>query len=130
MEVLIVDDQPRARQSLRALLATWPPVQGVREAMNGREALCLMESTQPDLVIMDVRMPEMDGLAATRLIKTRWPSVRVVVLSMYGEYVDEALAAGADAFVTKGEPPNQLLARLEAVATRHGLFNGGMEYVA
>jgi RNA polymerase sigma-70 factor (ECF subfamily) len=108
-------------------LWTWPPVQGVREAMNGREALCLMESTQPDLVIMDVRMPEMDGLAATRLIKTRWPSVRVVVLSMYGEYVDEALAAGADAFVTKGEPPNQLLARLEAVATRFSDLMGAYQ---
>jgi DNA-binding NarL/FixJ family response regulator len=129
MEVLIVDDQPRARQSLRALLATWSPVQGVREAANGREALCMVETAQPDLVIMDVRMPEMDGLTATRLIKARWPQVRVVVLSMYGEYLGEALEAGADAFVTKGEPPKQLLVTLAATAA-YGLSNNGTECVA
>jgi len=116
MDVLIVDDQPRTRRSLRALLATWSPVEGVREAANGREALSLVEAAQPDLVIMDARMPEMDGLTATRQIKARWPQVRVVILSMYGECCEEALAAGADAFVTKGEPPRQLLAKLASVA--------------
>jgi DNA-binding NarL/FixJ family response regulator len=116
IEVLVVDDQPRARRSLKALLATWGKVGGVREASDGIEALREMEKTCPDLVVMDVTMPGMDGLTAARAIKSRWPKTRIVMLSMYPEYADEALSAGADAFVTKGEPPAQLLERLAAVA--------------
>ncbi len=118
MQILIVDDQPRARQSLKALLATWPQVEEIREAANGQEAMRLVEESRPDVVLMDVRMPEMDGLEATRLIKARWPQVKVIVLSMYADYMADALAAGADAFVSKGEPPDRLLATLASVATK------------
>jgi len=109
LRVFIVDDQPRARRSVRALLSTWTRALDIREAGNGREALCLVEEIPPDLVLMDVRMPEMDGLEATEQIKARWPQIKVIVLSMYIEHGDEALAAGADAFVGKGEAPEQLL---------------------
>jgi DNA-binding NarL/FixJ family response regulator len=115
MQILIADDQTRARQSLKALLATWPTVEQVREASTGQEAVLLVEQAAPDVVVMDARMPEMDGVDATRLIKQRWPRVKVVVWSMYPEYEAEARSAGADAFVAKGEPPQQLLARIEAV---------------
>ena len=115
MQILIADDQPRARQSLMALLATWPTVDRVREACNGQEAVLSVEEAIPDVVVMDARMPDMDGVAATRVIKERWPRVKVVVWSMYPEYEAEARLAGADAFVTKGEPPQQLLARIAAV---------------
>jgi DNA-binding NarL/FixJ family response regulator len=118
MQILIVDDQPRARQSLKALLATWPQVKEIREAANGQEAVHLVEESRPDVVLMDVRMPEMDGLEVTRLIKARWPQVKVIVLSMYADYMADALAAGADAFVSKGEPPERLLATLSAVITK------------
>jgi len=74
--------------------------------------LRLIEESRPDVVLMDVRMPEMDGLQATRFIKTRWPQVKVILLSMYGEYMTQALEAGADASVGKGEPPGTLLATL------------------
>jgi two-component system NarL family response regulator len=63
-------------------------------------------------------MPEMDGLEATRLIKARWPQVKVIVLSMYADYMADALAAGADAFVSKGEPPERLLGTFTAVITK------------
>jgi len=116
VRVLIVDDQPRARQGLKALLATWPQVKEVQEAANGQEALVLVEESQPDLVLMDIRMPKMDGLEATRRIKAKWPQIKIVVLSMYTEYAADALAAGADAFVCKGELPGKLLATLDAVA--------------
>ena len=116
VRVLIADDQPRARQGLKALLATWPQVKEVQEAANGQEALVLVEESQPDLVLMDIRMPKMDGLEATRRIKAKWPQIKIVVLSMYTEYAADALAAGADAFVCKGEPPGKLLATLDAVA--------------
>jgi DNA-binding NarL/FixJ family response regulator len=116
IEVLVVDDQPRARRSLKALLATWARVGQIREAADGNEALTEMERACPDLVVMDVTMPGMDGLTAARAIKARWPNTRIVMLSMYPEYANEALSAGADAFVAKGEPPRQLLERLAAVA--------------
>ena len=116
VRVLIVDDQPRARQSLQALLSTWPSAGEVREASDGQEAVRLVEMRPPDVVLMDVRMPVMDGLQATRIIKAGWPRVKVVVLTLYGEYEAEALAAGADVFIGKGEPPGRLLAALEALA--------------
>ena len=109
VRVLIVDDQPRARKSLAALLSTWSQVCEVREAGNGREAVQMVQELQPDVVLMDVRMPELDGLKATAQIKLLWPQVKVIMLSMYAEYHFEALGAGADAFVTKDQAPHILL---------------------
>jgi DNA-binding NarL/FixJ family response regulator len=115
MQILIADDQTRARQSLKALLATWSPVEQIREACTGQEAVLSVEEEPPDVVVMDARMPELDGVQATRVIKQRWPLVKVVVWSMYPEYEVEARGAGADAFVTKGEPPQNLLASIATV---------------
>jgi DNA-binding NarL/FixJ family response regulator len=115
IRVLIVDDQPRARKSLKALLSTWPQVGEMYEASDGREALQLVKELQPDVVLMDVRMPEVDGLKATVQIKALWPQVKVILLSMYPEYRGEALAAGADAFIGKGEAPDELLNLLSTV---------------
>ncbi len=113
--VLVVDDQPRARKSLKALLSTWPRVGAIHEASNGREAIERVQERQPDVVLMDVRMPEIDGLQATRQIVVCWPQVKVVVLSMYAEHRSEALAAGAIAFVGKEEAPDRLLDVLSSV---------------
>lgn len=115
VQILIVDDQQRARQSLRALLSTWPPAADIREAADGREAVQRVAARQPDLVLMDIRMPVMDGLQATRTIKAHWPRVRVIVMTLYGEYEPEAMAAGADGFFGKGEPPSRLLAALSSL---------------
>jgi DNA-binding NarL/FixJ family response regulator len=115
LRILIVDDQPRARKSLRALLSTWPQALEIREATNGHEAVQLVEEFRPDAVLMDVRMPEVDGLEATTTIKAQWPQVKVIVLTMYIESRDEALAAGADAFVGKGEASEKVLDILSAV---------------
>ena len=116
IRVLIVDDQPRARQSLKTLLGTCPQVKEVKEAGLAREAMRIMEESQLDVVLMDVQMPEMDGLQATQLIKAKWPQVKVIVLTLYAEYAAEAEAAGADAFLCKGEPTEKLLATLAEVA--------------
>jgi CheY-like chemotaxis protein len=115
IRILVVDDQMRARQSLKALLATWPQLQEVQEAASGQQALGAVEAFCPDVVFMDARMPEMDGVETTGIIKTRWPGVKVIVLSMYAEYLDAALAAGADAFVSKGIAPEKLLLTLAGV---------------
>jgi len=127
IRILIADDQPRARQSLKALLRTWPVIKTIREATNGQEALALIEESPPDVVLMGIRLPEMparahsasvDGLEATRRIKARWPEVQVIVLSVYNEHMTDALAAGASAFVCKCEPPKVLLKTLEQVMSQ------------
>jgi DNA-binding NarL/FixJ family response regulator len=116
IRVLLTDDRPRSRRGLRALLATCPEVEVVGEAADGWEAVCLVEKRHPDVVLMDAKMPVMDGLEATRLIKGNWPGVKVIVLTMYASYRAEALAAGADAFVTKADPPEQLLAAILSIS--------------
>ena len=117
VKVLIVDDQPRARLSLRALLTTWPQVGELREAGDGLAALKLIEEARPDLVLVDARMPSLDGLETTQRIKARWPEVQVIVLSMSPEYADRARQAGAEAFAVKGDLSRQLRAILAAVTT-------------
>lgn len=113
--LLIADDSARTRQSIRALVSTHPAVEALSEAADGCEAVILAETWVPDAVLMDIRMPRMDGLQATRMIKARWPNIKVIILSMYGDYEAQALAAGADAFVNKGEPPTRLLQALDSV---------------
>jgi DNA-binding NarL/FixJ family response regulator len=115
VRILIADDQKRTRQSLRALLSTSLPEIEIWEARNGVEALRLAEDKQPQLVVMDISMPEIDGLEATRGIKTRWPQIKVLVLSMYRDRQEEARAAGADLFVSKGESPERLLCALSSL---------------
>ena len=115
MRILIADDQKRTRQSLKALLSTSLPETEIWEAANGVEALRLAEDMHPQLVVMDIRMPEIDGLAATRGIKSRWPEIKILVLSMYRDRQEEARAAGADLFVSKGESPERLLCAISSL---------------
>ena len=102
VRVLIVDDLSRSRDGLRTLLETWPEVEVVGEAVDGLEAILMMEKGQPDVVLTDAKMPVLDGLEATRLIKYRWPEVRVIMFTMYANHRINALNAGADAFLVKG----------------------------
>jgi DNA-binding NarL/FixJ family response regulator len=116
--VLIADDQSRARRSLQALLTAmrWSQdglseslVETVGEAGDGRQALDQVEALHPDVVVMELHMPALDGMAVIRTIKSRWPEVRVVVLTMYATDRAAALAAGADAYLLKGCPTGELL---------------------
>ncbi len=109
IRLIVVDDSPPARHGLCAILAESPGIEIVGEASQGLEALRLVEEVQPQTALMDVRMPVMDGMEAARRIKQRWPQTRVVLISMYADHEDEALKAGADAFVVKGCPVEELL---------------------
>jgi CheY-like chemotaxis protein len=117
IRVLIADNQARARDALRALLATigldetgkhQPVIEVVGEVGDGSEALQFVQDHQPDVVVMDVEMPELDGLEATRIIKRDFPAVRVVLLTMYSKNKTQARAAGADAFLIKGYSSDEL----------------------
>ncbi len=112
VRVLVADDRLWARAGLRALLATRREIEVVGEATDGREALALVEQQQPDVVLLDVQMPVLDGLETTRLIKARWAEIRVVVLTMHAAYRSEARAAGADRFLVKGGPSSELFAAI------------------
>ncbi len=117
VRILIVDDKPRARQSLRALLASYPEVTEIHEAKNGLEGLRRIGECSPDIVFMDLQLPDVDGTVATRLIKQYAPRVKVIAMSI--DFVEsEALAAGADAFICRGEPLAKLLDTLEVIAGR------------
>jgi YesN/AraC family two-component response regulator len=103
IQVLVVDDQQSVREGTRALLRFASDMDATREASNGQEAVQLVTEEQPDVVLMDVRMPVMDGIEAARHIKEGWPQVKVIVLSMYVEHREAALEAGAEQFLVKGK---------------------------
>ena len=104
MRVLIVDDMAQVREELRRLLQLSGMVQIVGEAANGLEAVRLVGELSPDVVVMDLEMPKLDGYEATRQIKSSQPEIRVVILSIHngGEVRKRASSAGADRFVLKG----------------------------
>lgn len=110
--LVLADDNPRARKGMRAMLTARSDVEVVGEASQGDEAIALVEALQPDVALLDVRMPVKDGVQATRTIKKRWPKVRVVLISMYTDYQVEALSTGADAFLVKGCPAEELMAAI------------------
>ncbi len=109
---MIADDRTRTRHALRAWLATEARVEVIGEAADGEEVVARVAELAPDVVLLDVRMPRLDGVAATVCIKAAWPGVRVVAHSLAVERRAEVLAAGADAFVPKGGPTAELLAAL------------------
>ncbi len=109
LPLLIVDDQQRARQSLRALVETNFPQVNVCEASDGIEALMRVELCPPQLIIMDARMPQLDGIETTRLLKAKNPHLKIIILTLYDSYRKAAGTAGADAFLLKMENPKPLL---------------------
>ena len=116
LRVLVVDDQESHRKGVMALLEFAEGIEVTHEASNGQEALRMVAAEQPDVVLMDVRMPIMDGLEATRQIKRRWPQVKVIVLTMYASHEAQAMTAGADWFLQKGNVSGSLEDIIRGVA--------------
>ncbi|HLE13934.1 MAG TPA: response regulator transcription factor [Anaerolineales bacterium] len=111
LQVLIVDDMPQVRQELRLLLTLAGELEVVGEAANGVEAIGQVEALRPDVVVMDLEMPVMDGYEAARQIKTRWPACRVIALTVHDGEAERqrAAQAGVDAFIVKGAPLDVLV---------------------
>lgn len=118
IRVIVVDDQRLIRESIAALLALQPGVQVVGLAANGREAIAIAQATLPDVVLMDILMPEMDGVAAAAELAVVVPRCRVVMLTTFDDegYVRGALAAGASGYLLKDRPIEEIAA---AVRTAH-----------
>ena len=105
IKLLIVDDISSARSGLKALLESYPDQikrLEISEASNGQEAVQFCKVSKPDLIIMDIKMPVMDGIMATQVIKNRWPEIRIIAFTMYTMHQKQILEAGADDFLIKG----------------------------
>ncbi|RZL87849.1 MAG: response regulator transcription factor [Variovorax sp.] len=118
VRLFLVDDHPLVRDGLRARLDPLPSIEIVGEAGSATEALAVIETLRPDLVLADVGMKDMSGIELAALLQQRQPAVRVVMLSMYDnpEYVQQALQAGARGYVLKDAPAAEIVAAIEAVS--------------
>jgi DNA-binding NarL/FixJ family response regulator len=125
VRVLLVDDDDLMRAGLRAVLSSDSRVEVVGEAGNGRAAVERVRALRPDLVLMDVRMPDLDGIAATREVTSASPEVKVVILTTFeqDDYIFGALNAGASGFLLKRSGPEELLAAIQTVAAGDSLLS-------
>ena len=123
--VLLVDDQSIFLDGIESLLERWANVDVIGKAYNGSSALELVKAYKPDLVLMDINMPHMDGIEATKRIRKASPDTRVIVLSMYGhrEFVLELLDSGVGGYLLKSTNKNELMAAIRTVAE-------GKQYIA
>jgi DNA-binding NarL/FixJ family response regulator len=125
IRVLLADDQALVRGGFRSILEGQPDMEVVGEAADGAEAVELARTTRPDVVVMDIRMPRLDGIAATRLLLERHASTaRVLVLTTFNQeaYVYDALRAGASGFLLKSAPPRELAGAIRTVAVGDALL--------
>ena len=127
IRVLIADDHLMVREGLRAMLEIGG-MTVVGDAANGREAVDLARETRPDVVLMDIRMPGIDGLAATRLIKQQKPNVAVIMLTSYDsrDYLRRSLEAGASSYILKGMTAGTLVQTIRAVKSGTAVVDTGM----
>jgi len=125
IRVLIADDQALVRSGFRMILETERDIAVVGDAADGLEAIQLVDELEPDVVLMDIRMPALDGLEATRRVARESTATRVLILTTFGvtQYVYEALRAGASGFLLKDSPPEQLLAGVHIVARGDALLD-------
>ena len=125
IRVLVADDQSMVRAGFRMLLGGEDDIDVVAEAGDGREAVEKAARFEPNVILMDIRMPDMDGLQATREILAVNPAARILILTTFDldEYIYEALSAGASGFVLKDDPPEQLIAAIRTVAAGDALLS-------
>jgi DNA-binding NarL/FixJ family response regulator len=131
LRVVIADDHRLMRDGLKALFATEPDISVVAEASDGRDALRLIAEAQPDVVLMDISMPGLNGIEALRMVRERHPATRVVVLSMHSdaEHVARALNAGANGYVLKDAAGSDLVTAIRAIRGGHSYVSAGLQHL-
>jgi DNA-binding NarL/FixJ family response regulator len=125
IRVLVAEDEVMTRELLARLIALEPDIEVVGQAANGKQAVGLARKLMPDVLLTDIRMPDMNGIEATKLIKTEMPSVQVVILTIHHDdaNVFEAIKAGARGYVLKESPPEDTVAAIRAVARGEALLH-------
>jgi DNA-binding NarL/FixJ family response regulator len=117
IRILIIDDSHSFRLGMKALLEIQPDMQVVGEASSGDEVMNLVQAQQPDLILLDAQMPGLNGIDVTRSLKNYYPKIKVILMTMFADYRPSAIAAGADSFLTKGIPPEHVLALIRGIAS-------------
>ncbi|WP_055077110.1 response regulator transcription factor [Pseudanabaena sp. 'Roaring Creek'] len=128
IQILLIDDQDLIRRGMKALLKSDPELQVIGEGKNGLEAIVLVETLQPDIVLMDVRMPEMDGVAATREIAQMFPQIKVLIMTTFDdrEYITQALRFGASGYLLKDTPYEELTQAIRLVYKGYTQLSPGL----
>jgi DNA-binding NarL/FixJ family response regulator len=128
VRVVLVDDEAMVRVGLRMVLSGEPDLEVVGEAADGEEAVAVVLETRPDVVLMDIRMPRVDGIEGSRRVLAAAPDVKVVVLTTFDEddYVEAALRSGVSGFLLKVAPPERLIDAVRTVAAGGGLLDPGV----
>jgi two-component system, NarL family, nitrate/nitrite response regulator NarL len=128
IKLLIVDDHPLVLEGLRACLGSGEHIENIVEAMNGEDAIAKARENPPDVVLMDISMPQMSGLAATRKLLATCPTCKVLILTMHEnrEYIAEAMRAGASGYVLKDTSPRELLSAIDTVHRGEKYFSSGV----
>ena len=132
IRVLVVDDHPIVRRGIAMCMASQEHIQVVGEAADGREAMDKIRALKPDVVLMDIDMPQMNGMAATDLLRREQPSIKVIILSMYSntDYVMRIIECGARGFVLKEASPSELVQAIESVHAGQTHFSPEVARVA
>jgi DNA-binding NarL/FixJ family response regulator len=132
IKILVVDDHPVVRQGISACLSRHPQMRVVGEAANGREAIRLARELQPDIMLMDIDMPQMNGLAAAAVLHREMPKIKVLILSMHSntEYVLRVIQSGARGFVLKEATTDELIRAIETVNAGEAYFSSDVARVA
>ena len=119
IRIALVDDHSLVREGIRALLAVMAPLEVVGEAESGADAIEMVSRTKPDLLLVDISLKDMNGLELTRALRREYPSIKILILSMYDnyEYVSESVRSGASGYVLKNAPSREIIAAIEAIAS-------------
>ncbi|WP_045508770.1 response regulator transcription factor [Bacillus amyloliquefaciens] len=125
MNVMIADDQSIVREGLKMILSLHEGIEVSGEASCGEEVLNLLPQTETDVILMDIRMPGMDGIEATKAVKARYPSVKVIILTTFedGHYIFAGLKSGADGYILKDADSDEIVASLQAVCEGNMMLN-------
>lgn len=125
IKVIIVDDQEIVREGLKMILSLHEEIDIIGEASNGQEFLNLIETKMPEVVLMDIRMPIMNGIETTKLVKEKYPNVKIIILTTFNEdeYIFEGLKNGADSYILKDSGSKEIMAAIKSVIDGEMLLN-------